>query len=67
MVFQSWVACLSAVLIVWVHRHVIKLTFFPIKATLVSDYISSKLVGLLKEMFFSILFLPLPLPLLQEL
>lgn len=51
--------CLSAVLIVWIHRHVIKLTVSPTEAILVSDYISSKLLELLKQVFFSVLFLPL--------
>lgn len=48
--------CLSVVLIVWVHRHAIKLTLSPSQVILISDYISSKLLELLKECFFSMLF-----------
>lgn len=43
--------CLSAVLIVWFHRHAVKLTLSPSQVILVSDYISSKLLELLKECF----------------
>jgi len=59
--------CLSAVLIVWVHQQVIKLTLSSTKAILVSDYISSKLLELLKERFFSILYLRRPFLPLQKL
>lgn len=49
MVFQSWIA--YVVLIVWVHRHAIKVTLSPSHIILLSDYIPSKLLELLKECF----------------